>query len=730
MSLSLPTFDNWLLHSAAGGSLLLLVAWKLTWWCRQPARRQRLGEMGLCAALAAGALGFLPAWLIVPVWRVPADRPPQPSTVAAAVMDEDNPMPNHTVELPRELTPEEWQPFVPAEEDTSPIPIPQWRGVSPAHPTAEARQVMPEAAPAVNAWLSWRNAVDWLVIAYLALVMVMLGRWLLGSLSLRRLIRTAQPAPEEVAALFAELAQRQHPYSRLLVSNRLRLPASCGLLRPTVLLPANLCAPEQEPILRWVFAHELTHLQRSDAWSCLLFALGHAVYFYLPWFWWLRRQVRLCQEYIADAAAAELAANPEDYAQFLLSLSMAPAAPQGTTGVMGKSSDLFRRVTMLLQDSATQLERRCPRWWSLAALGGLLALAVLVSGVSLRAQAETFLFDDTPAKPAQERPRREGAKQDQGNSPLHQLPENQDAGNGAPPLPPLPQVNPNQFQPLQQQMQRQQQEMFRNMQNQMAFGGFGNMGWRQEGRLGILVQRPDATLIDQLDLPKNEGLVITQVEPGSAAAKAGLKAHDILLDFNGKPVTHDIPQLLHRIHEAKADTALDAVVLRKGKKETIKAIKLAELPANQGQNFFPGQPGGFGFQGGGFGNQGGNLMLPPGIQGQGLGGNFGMGGGIGLGAPGVQSVFTSITRRDDRFTTRQKEGSLIITLTGSVTDGKTKMSQIQIQDGRDTHQYTSVEDVPEQYRDKVKNLLDLNDKSNSRIELKGQPDSRQPRQAQ
>src|SRR5205085_1362229 len=103
-------------------------------------------------------------------------------------------------------------------------------------------------------------------------------------------------------------------------------------------------------------------------------------------FWWLRRHVRLCQEYIADAAAAEQAANPEDYAQFLVSLTRAPAVPLGALGVLGNSSDLFRRVTMLLQ-SPIRVERRCPRWWSLTMAGGLLGLALLVSGVRLHADS-------------------------------------------------------------------------------------------------------------------------------------------------------------------------------------------------------------------------------------------------------------------------------------------------------------------------------------------------------
>ena len=47
-------------------------------------------------------------------------------------------------------------------------------------------------------------------------------------------------------------------------------------------------------------------------------------------------------------------------------------------------------------------------------------------------------------------------------------------------------------------------------------------------------------------------------------------------------------------------------------------------------------------------------------------------------------MITTTLRTDDRFTTRHQEGSLIITVTGTVDDGKSKVSQIHIQDGRES----------------------------------------------
>ena len=58
--------SGWLLHSAVGGSLVLLLTFLLMHWTRQPARRQRLGEFGLMAAMLVGLLSLVgPSWLVV-----------------------------------------------------------------------------------------------------------------------------------------------------------------------------------------------------------------------------------------------------------------------------------------------------------------------------------------------------------------------------------------------------------------------------------------------------------------------------------------------------------------------------------------------------------------------------------------------------------------------------------------------------------------------------------------
>ncbi len=99
------------------------------------------------------------------------------------------------------------------------------------------------------------------------------------------------------------------------------MPFTFTWTRPVILLPS---APLQTWAMtnrsRYALAHEWSHVERRDAWAWNLTALAGAVLFYQPLFWWLRRQLRLCQDYLADDRAAAIG-SPEDYAACLVRLA-------------------------------------------------------------------------------------------------------------------------------------------------------------------------------------------------------------------------------------------------------------------------------------------------------------------------------------------------------------------------------------------------------------------------
>lgn len=645
---------SWLVRTAIGGGLLLLACWLWQRRLEEPARRQRLGEWAVAAALVVAVTAALPAWLSIPVPTRPVEAPPAEGAIvpqAFVMMAEPGPVVEQLPEAP---------------------------AVSPA-----AVEKATEATP-------WR-LTDVLLVSYGVVAGAMLGHWLLANLAVWWLLRQRSPVSPAVAALFAEMAWPRR--TRLVVTDRVQVPFSVGLLRPTVVLPTGLVEQATTEELRWVLAHELAHVARQDTRTCWLFILGQVLFFYLPWFWWLRRQVRLSQEYIADAAALDWAGSPADYAQFLVGWARPKGGadeasrrpPAMATPVTGSGSDLFRRVTMMLE-SKKPCEARVSRSWVAGLAGGLVAAGLLVGGVGLRAVAAE---DNKPEK-KEDAPKKETKKD-------RKRPE---VASGLDKLFDGVGLDDEGMKELRERMQELRKQMD-EMRKQMAQGGFQFQGQFPGGaiafpggnmvipggafslattspsrqRLGAQVRTPSKTLADQLDLPKDQGMVLEEVGPNSAAAKAGLKAHDILLELGGKPVPSSGGEFVKLIGEVKANTAVDAVVLRKGKKETVKGLSLPE--AKPVMNFQPG--------------------------GQGLG-RLGAVNALGGGRGGM----TSVVRHNDDFTTKHKEGGVTITIKGKVDAGKAKVSEVTIDDGSgQPSTYDSLDKVPAAHKDKVKKLAEM-----------------------
>jgi serine protease Do len=65
-------------------------------------------------------------------------------------------------------------------------------------------------------------------------------------------------------------------------------------------------------------------------------------------------------------------------------------------------------------------------------------------------------------------------------------------------------------------------------------------------RLGVTIQELNQTLADSFKLQQPQGALVSSVAPGSAAAKAGIKAGDVIMKYNGHAITRsgDLPALV------------------------------------------------------------------------------------------------------------------------------------------------------------------------------------------
>ena len=66
------------------------------------------------------------------------------------------------------------------------------------------------------------------------------------------------------------------------------------------------------------------------------------------------------------------------------------------------------------------------------------------------------------------------------------------------------------------------------------------------GRIGVVIQPVTKELAESFGLPKPAGALVSSVEKGSPAEKAGIEAGDVILKFDGKNVTssEDLPRLV------------------------------------------------------------------------------------------------------------------------------------------------------------------------------------------
>ncbi len=206
-------------------------------------------------------------------------------------------------------------------------------------------EVSPAAPSVLNLYWYWALAALWAMGAGVLLV-----RWFIGLLRLRRLVKDARPLPCSVPAPEDQWrALRLRPV--LLLSDRVAGPVTFGWHRPAVLLPGDFAAMPREARLT-ILTHEFMHIARRD-WLWLLTEEAIAALFWFhPAVWLIQPRIALAREEAVDLEVVRLTGQRRTYMQ---ALSAMARRRQGAAAVgslpFQRRSHLLQRMTLLAQET-------------------------------------------------------------------------------------------------------------------------------------------------------------------------------------------------------------------------------------------------------------------------------------------------------------------------------------------------------------------------------------------
>ena len=209
-------------------------------------------------------------------------------------------------------------------------------------------------APGGAQQLVWPRRVATLL-AYLWLVGILAAtaRMIQGFRLGWLLRRTAETPNEPIRSLAEAAAAEFHSTAKVFISRRLPAPVSLGLMRPCVILPADIGAVLDNEQLRGVLIHEHAHIRRFDLWLGLIGRLSTSLFWWNPLVHRVTEQLGATREQLCDDIVASRSCGTESYALALMELAARAAGctvpPVGVGVLPNGRPQLEGRLQRLLE---------------------------------------------------------------------------------------------------------------------------------------------------------------------------------------------------------------------------------------------------------------------------------------------------------------------------------------------------------------------------------------------
>ena len=257
----------------------------------------------------------------------------QNAALATSTAQEDSA--DRTSETPTKTNAEPpWQPIA---------PVGDVKGAD-AEPQSTAENVTTQAP-------RQSSAKTWILGVWLAGFCAAITYLITAQLRLRKQINQCCTAMDEgllsiLDSLSGDFKIRRTP--KLLISPRMTSPYTCGIWRPTIVLPEYAIATLSNAELRCVLAHELAHIHRHDVliqWCAMAIS---SVYWFHPAAWLATFQMRRCREGACDELVLQrLGESRREYGQALLQMAnhlRAPVLVPGLCGLFGSRQPIRERI--------------------------------------------------------------------------------------------------------------------------------------------------------------------------------------------------------------------------------------------------------------------------------------------------------------------------------------------------------------------------------------------------
>ena len=176
-----------------------------------------------------------------------------------------------------------------------------------------------------------------LFLVWLCGFLIVLARWFQCWMRGRAALRSATPIPIKAPL-------------RVLTSPSLLEPGIFGILRPVLLLPADINRHLTSKHVQAILAHELCHVRRRDNFTAALHMLVEAIFWFHPGVWWIGARLLEERERACDEEVLRLGNQPGIYAESILKicqfyLTSPVACVAGVTG-----SHLKKRIVRIMTE--------------------------------------------------------------------------------------------------------------------------------------------------------------------------------------------------------------------------------------------------------------------------------------------------------------------------------------------------------------------------------------------